>query len=88
MEKKNILVTLKKSDNRDVLEFQLGTAKSIDLNSEDQKGLRELFDELIMVAIKEKKEITFTLNVEEGYTDILFNNMEIHVKNENTAAVD
>lgn len=71
MEKVEIKVLLRKNEsNRDVLIFKCRSAdKIIDLNSDNQEQLQDLFYDLIKTALKQ--DIFFSLD-KEGYEDILF----------------
>ena len=71
MEKAEIKVLLRKNEsNRDVLIFKCSSGdKIIDLNSDNQEQLQDLFYDLIKTALKQ--DISFSLD-KEGYEDILF----------------
>lgn len=62
-------VELIKENNRDILRFHLKNDYDIDLNSEEQKQIKELFYELISLSFE--KEIIFELN-SEGHGQDLF----------------
>ncbi|HPM10764.1 MAG TPA: hypothetical protein PK941_10005 [Paludibacter sp.] len=67
MADKNIVATLKKLDGKDVLSFQISESKKdvIDLNSDDQTHLKELFYDLIQLLFTD--DITLSLDFDEGY---------------------
>ncbi len=74
MEIKEIEVVLMNIDNKDILEFKFEQPEHIDLNSEDQTHLREVFYLLMKDIIKEKtKRIKLNLTIcKENPTTKLF----------------
>lgn len=67
MADKNIVATLKKIGDKDCLSFQVNESKKVvvDLNSDDQARLKELFFELIQELFE--NSISLLLAFEDGY---------------------
>ena len=63
-------VKLLKENNRDILRFSLNGTHDIDLNSEDQEGIKSLFYELISLSFE--NDITFKLDSSEHEQDLFF----------------
>lgn len=64
-------VELKKMDEKNYLAFNIdGKQLNIDLNSEEQSNLRNLFYEIIKKLFTEKVE--FELQVQEDYKEVLY----------------
>lgn len=65
------MVILCEKEGNDILEFELKKGnKEININSEDQNGLRSLFYSIISEAMEE--EFSYSLNVQEGYEKQLY----------------
>lgn len=78
MVNKIIVATLKKAYGKDILSFQVNDSKSIDinLNSDDQQQLKELFFELIKLLFL--NDIIFELSYEDGYDqNNIFSNVAV-----------
>jgi hypothetical protein len=67
MADKNIVATLKKVEEKDVLSFKISNEKTIEIemNSDDQAHLKELFFALIHDLFS--NDITLSLSFEDGY---------------------
>lgn len=66
-----INVVLIENEGKNLLRFDMkDDSINIDLNSEEQESLRNLFNKLLNVAVNE--EITLKLKISEGYTNVLF----------------
>ena len=63
-------VKLIKCNNRDVLRFYLTKEYDIDLNSDDQEKIKELFYELILLSFE--NEILFDLDSSEHDKDLFY----------------
>lgn len=71
MNQDNIInVELKKEEDVDILEFQFDNPVKINLNSSNNKDLKEIFEILLKELIKKKFELK--LNVQENYKTELY----------------
>ena len=71
MNQDNIInVELKKEEDVDILEFQFDNPVKINLNSSNNKDLKEMFEILLKELIKKKFELK--LNVQENYKTELY----------------
>ena len=65
------VVILCEKEGNDILEFETTKGnKEININSEDQNGLRSLFYSIISEAMEE--EFSYILNVQDGYEKQLY----------------
>jgi len=65
------IVLLCEKEGNDILEFELNKGnKDININNEDQNGLRSLFYSIISEAMEE--EFSYTLKVQDGYAKQLY----------------
>lgn len=65
-----IYVELKKEDESDVLEFQFENPVKINLNSTDNKDLKEMFEVLLKELIN--KKFVLKLKIQENYKTDLY----------------